>query len=153
MVSRPADPPDETHIWRYMDLAKFASLAFSRKLWFPNIEFRVSPETRQRRHQPAPADLARRRRSRRANRRSLDPAQDQAERHRHLVHQERPNSAWPDREATPSNGSRCCLCRGRQSIQNRSRRLPCVVRDGGMAPKQRPGRGAGRLRGWCGWTH
>jgi hypothetical protein len=37
MVSRPADPPDETHIWRYMDLAKFAWLAFSRKLWFPKL--------------------------------------------------------------------------------------------------------------------
>lgn len=37
MVSRPADPPDETHIRRYMDLAKFASLAFSRKLWLPKL--------------------------------------------------------------------------------------------------------------------
>jgi len=37
MVSSPADPPDETRIWRYMDLAKFASLAFSRKLWFPKL--------------------------------------------------------------------------------------------------------------------
>lgn len=38
MVSRTADPPpDETRIWRYMDLAKFASIAFSRKLWFPKL--------------------------------------------------------------------------------------------------------------------
>jgi hypothetical protein len=37
MVSRPADPPDETRIWRYMDLAKFASMVFSRKLWFPKF--------------------------------------------------------------------------------------------------------------------
>jgi hypothetical protein len=38
MVSRPADPPpDETRIWRYMDLAKFASIAFSRNLWFPKL--------------------------------------------------------------------------------------------------------------------
>ncbi len=36
-MSRPIEQPDETPIWRYMDLAKFASLAFSRKLWFPKL--------------------------------------------------------------------------------------------------------------------
>ena len=37
MFSEPVDQPDETPIWRYMDLAKFVSLAFSGQLWFPKL--------------------------------------------------------------------------------------------------------------------
>jgi hypothetical protein len=37
MLSTPVDQPDETPIWRYMDLAKFVSLVLSRKLWFPKL--------------------------------------------------------------------------------------------------------------------
>lgn len=37
MLSKPIDQPDETPIWRYMDLAKFSALAFSGKLWFPKL--------------------------------------------------------------------------------------------------------------------
>lgn len=32
-----ADLPDDTPIWRYMDLAKFASMMFSRRLWFTKL--------------------------------------------------------------------------------------------------------------------
>lgn len=37
MLSKPVGHPDETPIWRYMDPARFVSLAFSRKLWFPKL--------------------------------------------------------------------------------------------------------------------
>ena len=37
MFSKPVDQPDQTPIWRYMDLAKFVSLVFSRSLWFPKL--------------------------------------------------------------------------------------------------------------------
>ncbi len=37
-LSQPVQQSDDTPIWRYMDLAKFVALAFSRKLWFPKLK-------------------------------------------------------------------------------------------------------------------
>ena len=36
-ATTPVDIPDDATIWRYMDLAKFVSVAFSGKLWFPRL--------------------------------------------------------------------------------------------------------------------
>ena len=38
MVSRPANPPDGTRIWRYMDLAKFASIVFPESYGFRSLQ-------------------------------------------------------------------------------------------------------------------